>query len=538
MSVSGSIPSMLTTIIVSMMLCPSSAASTKLRSSQPLVAAPAASPSASPVAAPVAAPKAGDLVAKVKTQLATDHRALGKYSASLMSVQSEVDKTEASMLGKVLDLQTARTFFTRHEEINTANKKKEAVITSLNGQVEGLSAQLNKAQKEYLTNSKQNMLFEGRDHLKNVENQALIKSLNTELIKTADVQATLKRLSAIHKNLLNEAVTVTKTGETASRLLSKERASSATEVRKHKSLREQLVRMNNYSVACHADVTRASKQLGMVLLSESKDNQAALLTLKQKKRATDAAEQRLLAERAVLVTETKKAENEATEEVSKLKDLRGDLNVLENNILVEVEKLQAEIRAEKARVKSLSADLMANSQSDSEDMIKKEAMDKHLEDLVKKVHDDENPIIIATTEGQNDALQTELNDAYGLWKSAKTSETTALLDLDSAKAQAQAGGVSLALAEKALKTAREEGQKKVAEAVKVAAESKAKSQALIEKAQAAVAARCKSKWDEIWKGKRGQLMKCKALKEELNVEKAKQESLKLTLQAKSMSDSP
>jgi hypothetical protein len=58
-----------------------------------------------------APPKAGDLVKHVKTQLASDHQTLGKVSEALMAIQTEVATTEESMLGKVLDLQTARSFF-------------------------------------------------------------------------------------------------------------------------------------------------------------------------------------------------------------------------------------------------------------------------------------------------------------------------------------------------------------------------------------------------------------------------------------------
>jgi len=505
---------MLASIIVLVMFGPSTAATFKLR----------------------ALPRAGDLVARVKDQLASDHQALGQVSTALMSVQSEVDKTEESMLGKVLDLQTARSFFTRHEEIDTANAKKTDEISKLNNQVEGLSSNLNKVQKEFLSNSQANRQSEGKLHTQSVENDAFIGSMNQELAKKDTVQQTLAKLTGIHQNLLAEGVNVSAVGANAEEMLHKARGGSSIEVGKHKSLRAQLVRMNNYSIACHASVTKAGKKLGMLMISASKDNQASKLTLTQKKRAIDAAEQRLLAERALLVTETKKAETEAVGEVEKLKDLRADLQTLGSNIVSEVRALEAKIKAEKERVKTLSVDLMENSQAEMEHNEQKEAMEDHLKKLIQKVHDDENPILIATTEAQNDALQSELNEAYVLWKDDKTSETSALLNVDQASAQAAANQASLKMADESIATARKEGRLKVAQAVKIAAKSKAKSQVQIQKAEAAVAERCKPKWDAIWKKKRTKLVKCKAMKESLIMEKAKKDTLTETLKASAMDE--
>lgn len=476
-------------------------------------------------------PKSGDLVHQVKDALATDHRTLGKVSAALMSVQSEVDKTEENMLGKVLDLQTARSFFTRHEEIDTANDKLNSDISNLNTQVDGLSSTLSKTQKAFLSNS---MLFrdsEGKLHTQLVENGALIGNMNSELAKEDDVQKELKRLTQIHKDLMAEGVNASEVGRQAVAMLDGERGKARSEVGRHKSLRMQLVKMNNYSIACHASVVKTSKKLGMFMVSASKDNQAAQLTMAQKKKATEATEQRLLAERALLVTEVKKLENEDLQAVQKVADLRSDLQIIQNNIVKEVRELQLKMEAQKERVKSLSVDLMENEQAEMDHNAKKEAMEAHLAELVKEVHESQNPITIATTEAQNDALQAELNEAYVLWKSSKTSETAAILNVDQAAASAEAAKAGVKTVDEMLVAARKEGRKKVREAVKEAMINKAKSQVLLEKAQTALAGRCKPDWDEIWKKKRAGLVKCKQWKEELSMEKAKKDTLMTTLKA-------
>lgn len=526
----GSLATMLVGIILSAMLGPS-IASTKLRTQQLPPAFPVQQLAPSPAAEPV--PKAGDLVGQVKNQLATDHRTLGKVSASLMSVQSSVDKTEQSMLGKVLDLQTARSFFSRHEEIDTANNKMEDENAKLNAQVEDLSSTLSKEQKKYLSDAMKNRASEGKLHEQIVENNALIASMDAELSKSDDYKAELKKLEKIHRDLMAEATNLTEMGRQTETWLHTTRGNNANEVRMHKSLRYQLIAMNNYSTKCYTSVAKASQKLGMLMVSEAKDSQATALTLKQKAKATDATEQRLLAEHALLVSEVMKIEREALQGVTKVKDMRHDMTLLERNILREVNNTEAKIKEEKERIKSLSIDLMQNAQAEEEENTRKEAMDLRLEKLIAEIHDSQNPISIATTEGQNQALHAELGEGYALWKEVKRAETAALLNSEQAAADLSAEHQGLKLAEKGLAIARKEARKKVEEAVKKAAIGKAKAQAVMDKARMAIVLRCKPSWDEIWKTKRVRLVQCKNWKEELEMEAAKKSVLVTTLQAQS-----
>lgn len=274
------------------------------------------------------------------------------------------------------------------------------------------------------------------------------------------------------------------------------------------------------------------------MLAASKDSQAVQLTETQKKKAIDATEQRLLAERALLVSEIKRVEKEVLGEVARTQDLREDLQTLEHHIVSEVQELEAKIKAQKERVKTLSVDLMENQQAEEDQNTKKTATDAHLQELIKEVHASENPITIATMEGQNDALQSELEEAYGLWKTTKTTETAASLNAEQAQATLKAQRAGLKMAADAVVVAREEGNKKVAQAAKEAAKSIAKSTVMLQKAEAGLAARCKPKWDEIWTKKRSKLAKCKMMDEELMLEKAKMESLSQTLKAQAEAEMP
>jgi len=478
-----------------------------------------------------ALPQAGELVHHVKEELTESHGVLGQVSAELLSVQSSVDHTEQSMLGRVLDLQTAQTLQQRHEEVDAANSHMELDISALNEKVEELSATLSRMQRAFVDKSHLHQDSQRRFHSEIVANEVEIQSMNAELAKEHDVQEELEKLAKIHQDLVSEATEVHMAGEKSEAMLATVRSASRSEVSRHKALRAQLEAMNSYSVTCHSNVEKASKTLGHSMLAESKDNQAAAMTLTQKKKASDASEQRLLAEHALLANEVQKVEIEALHNMTRVKDLRGDLHTLGTRIVSEVRSTDTKVDSVQERVKGLRTALVENSQAEMEDMSKKKTIEAQISDLIKQVHDNENPIVIATTEAQNDALQMELHGAYVLWKTAKTAETAALLDVSQVVAEVAAGNQTLKLVAQALATARDEGQLRVEEAVKKAAVSKEQSRSLLQKAQSAIAERCKADWDAIWKTKRTTLMRCKGLAEELAVEKAKKDTLMVTLKA-------
>jgi len=509
---------MLAGVIVFLALQPSFAASTKLR-----------------LRAKKQAPMSGDVMGEVREQLAADHRTLGNVSASLMSVQSEVDRTERSMLGRVLDLQTARTFFDRHEEIDVSNVKLKQENGELNTQVEGLSKSLSEMQKKFVVDAQKYRESEGALKLEIEENDALLRSMNAELAKEDDVKAALRKLQKIHKELLKEEEQTEIVGRQAQASLDAARQKSLTEAKKHRDLRAQLINMNNYSTQCFENVEKATKKLGMVLVSESKDNEASKLTLEQKLRANDAAQQRLLSEHALIVSQVKKAEREGLNELDRVKHLQQDYQTLEANILKEIEATRKSIEAEKERVKTLRVDLMANAQAEEQEHAKKVEMDIHLEKLIKEIHDSENPIVISQTQGQNDALHMELIGAHKMYREVKRVETAMLLKIDEMNSAVEAAEEALKTAEENVIEAQKEGEEKVEAAVKKAEKSIEKSRLDIAKAEGAVAKRCKPTWDDIWKGKRAQLVKCKALKEELTMELAKKESLTQVVMAQATS---
>jgi hypothetical protein len=406
-------------------------------------------------------------------------------------------------------------------------------ITELNGEVEKLSSKLSKEWKAYLRQGQEHALAEGKLHEQTVEDKTLIGSINAELKDEDAVDKELKKLTKIHDHLQVQAEKAAKAEKKSEDLLDKAREESRQEQGKHRSLRHQIVKMNNYSLACHANVEKASKKLGLATLEETKDSQAAEMTSRQKKKAGAATEQRLLAKHAVLVSEIKKAEEESVEGVQHIQDMQKDLSVLQQSIIKQVLKSQEELRQMRKKMKTEYADLLSNTQAMSESNEQKEAMDLRLQRIMKELRENENPITIARFEGENEALSQELQEGFDLYSSSKENETRAQLNVEQANSTANAQQAALDTAEQALSDARAEAVKKVTEAAEKAAESKKAANEQYEQAKAAIAERCKSEWDPIQETKDKELDECKQTEQDLEMEQAKEESLKATLAAKS-----
>jgi hypothetical protein len=204
--------------------------------------------------------------------------------------------------------------------------------TQLNSQVEHLSSTLSQVQKQYLSDAQKNRVSEAALNQQIIESSSLIQSLNAELSHSDEIKEELKRLTKIHQDLMQEAVQAAEAGRKAETMLVEARGTNRNEVLKHSGLRRQLMAMNNYSTRCYADVAKKSTKLGMLMVAESKDNQAAEMTLKQKRKANEAAEQRLLAEHALLASEVKKVETQELQAVDKILDLINSLQLLSLNL--------------------------------------------------------------------------------------------------------------------------------------------------------------------------------------------------------------
>lgn len=470
------------------------------------------------------APKPCDIVADVKSKLADDKRALSKVSSELLSVQTNVKHHSNSLIGKVLDLETARDVRTHHKSVEAENSKLKDKISKLNAEVGGLSSTLSDVHKEFLGKQRENSLSEGELHVAIEEDETVVRNLNDRLTKEHAVQHELKKLEKMHRNLGEAAERTAKRGEKALSELAVTRRSSHDEASKHDRLRTQLKDMNKYSLDCHSRINKAATKLA--LDAQSNDTQATTMALKQTKKAAEASEERLLAEGALLVSEVKKVESAGLEGVTEIKDMRKKLKKLEDDMKREMKELEAKLHAERARLQKFNASLVENSEAAKKMAAEKNATDANITDLKKKLHKQENPVILANLTKQNEHLQAKLNHAHLLDKHSKRFEATAVAKVHNASAELEAAKKALKLAHDGIAKAHTDGAKKLAEATKQGAENRAKAKAKLEKAQAKIAAKCKTKWDAHWKVKRSRLRKCKRMETEKKKLTAKYHALK------------
>merc|ERR1719265_1701124 len=103
-----------------------------------------------------------------------------------------------------------------------------------------------------------------------------------------------------------------------------------------------------------------------------------------------------------------------------------------------------------------------------EDAGQRAMLEKELGELQQQV----SPVQYATLQGENDALQAELDQTTAMLSHSKASEAKAVTDAQQARAAAAAQKATAAIAEKGMQEAREEGQRQLAAAVAKAQESK------------------------------------------------------------------
>lgn len=485
----------------------------------------------------ISAPNAGELVRRVGDKLAVQHRTLTNVSASLMAVQSEVDSTEQSLIGRVFDMQTARTLFARHEQVVASNERARDSIMKLNQKVEQLSSFLSDAQKLFVKEGQEQRAAELKVHAQIIEDDAVIEALKAALAKESQMRQALDALMAIRKRLLEQAAQDETVGKEVLAKLKAEEQKAQAEVWKHRLLRSQVVQMHNYSVMCHDRVAKAVSTLSNAVVLESKDNQASLATYKQTQQATEAAQQRLLAENAVLRAEIKKAEGESMRGLLEIRDYKEQTETVKHKDAATIAEVQADITKVEERVGVLSKELMSNAQAEMEAMGEKEEMEKQVKKLQTQLGDDDNEIAVQTLEAQNLALQLLVKEAMKLYKASKAAEAKAIADEQDALAQQQSAQDSVKYSQEANEKSDAQGKASLDAAIEEASENKKKSESEEMAALATIEERCNAEWEVVNTTTTQELHNCTQLEEELDIQTAKKDALKGVLQAREISGS-
>lgn len=399
----------------------------------------------------------------------------------------------------------------------------------LDSNVEGLSIDLGNAQQKFALDTRTQRAQEMALSGKIAEDKILIQNLTAELTEyqQRDLPGMHAQLATEHGQLLSASRAAQQVVGQVTQDMAVAKKAKEDELAKTEGLKTYLIEVHHYNSACHDRVKALEKDVRVASAVEPRETAGLEAAKRQAQATAQATEQRLLSEGALLKAAIRKVELTVSNEIKNLHQSLSEYDELQASILSEVQILEAKIAQEKARIQSLTVSLQENVATENEDM----GMEKMLQEELAKLRGGISPITVATLQGENDALQAELNQAALLLAESQGAEAHAIVNAQEAKAQADAARESQGIAEESMRQARAEGEKQLKAEIAKMKESQDKSQMMLQKAEGAIAARCRDPWKTRQEEKDVEMAQCNRDKDELVMVKAQEDTLKQTLEA-------
>lgn len=497
----------------------------------PAAAAAPPAAGAAPVAADVAPPAVGSLVSQARDRLKADHNSLANVSEELLQVQSAIAAEEQAIFGKVLHLEAIRTMYTQHQQVEAINARLREEVEALTAEVEGLSSQLASAQRGYLTDGQALRAKEARLRASVVESQAMVEGLEFELSRGRDQEATFRALSEERQQLLNESAHASREGEAALQALAEVKAAVHREALNQTALREATVAYHDAGRACHEDAKAASEALEAAQAELPTEEAAAGATLQHEESSKKAAMQRLLAERALLIDQVRKTEDNVAHAFAALKETRLELMTLEQHLVEEIRNITTEMNLTVEHTIEVSRAADENRVRKAEDNRNKFAVQTRLVALQEKL----SPVRVASLRAENEAYSSELKHAVSLLERSKAAEALAAATAQQTAAEVEAQQRQVQESAESIQQARIEGRRLLAAAVAEATVGKARANATAQAAGAALEATCNTTWQARQQEVDKALAICNDQRAELSVLVVAKETLQQTLRSQQAS---
>jgi len=467
---------------------------------------------------------------RIGTKLQTEHQKLATVSQALLSVNGLVEKTEQSLLGKVLDVETARGLVAKHKEINAANERAQGQMRDLGAQISNLNSLLAVAESAYAKQAAAQRAAEA-------ELEAKLKA-HIEALTVQAQQATksLPGLALLNKRLRATKVQYTTDLEKVNATLKRnitgiELGEVLHEIEIQKmdeaKLRRTLLDMHNYSSSCHVQAEALEQAVEELSKKIPKQSAAEAASEMQAEATQKANNERLRAEMGLLQAEIQRTDLSSHEALATLTTDRTALNMLETGIILEVRNISNRTTVSKHRFTLLQKAIEENIGKSEEELGRKKGLTKEFHLLQERV----SPVVFAALTAENDALNKELQGAIDMVAEAKVEEAKAYAYVQQLTADENAQVSAVETAAASVDKAQEQGKEQLDRAVKQAEANKEKSMALMQKANEALKKICGKKWEEREEETDKEKEECKQNKQQLTVVQAQIQTLKSTLEA-------
>jgi len=346
------------------------------------------------------------------------------------------------------------------------------------------------------------------------------------------VEKASKVLARDREMLLNRSAHVSGEGETALRTLVQVRAAAHQEARKYRQLQDEVSKLHSIGAACLGSFARDERAVVMAQVSIPKEGAAAAATARHAEAATQASEQRLAAERAILREEIIKTEAAGAHAFAALQELQAEFKALEQNLITEVHGIDSKMNLTKVHNSAVSKSLADNHGVQADDLSRKHAIQVRLSTLQQQV----SPVVYSALHAENDAYEIELHHAVELLAKSTSAEALATVAAEQLEAEVGAQQSAVEATEKALQEARDEGQKQLQSAVSEAAVGQTNAQKVSKQAEEVLATKCKDKWESIKSDKEEEVQRCRRQKDKLSIVQAQRDTLEQALQAQQAAD--
>jgi hypothetical protein len=478
-----------------------------------------------------APPEAGDLFRRVNEKIDGERKTISAVSEELLEVGGDVAKTEQTLVGKMLDVETARSLVSKHKEIDAANARAHADFANLRHQIDSLSTLLAKSQHAY-----QEMGIAQRQAEMRLESKLAlqIQQLKDESNRIKGLKLLQGKLSTTRKQLVNKGMHTVAKGLGAKHEIQELLKAIQVEAADEFRLKRSLVEVHNYSVLCHNQAEKLTHDIGAAVALAPKQSVAAAAAERQGEATQKAATERLQAEGVLLRAQIHQTENEGAMAMVSLKQSRLALSELEQSIISEVVTISGKMNISKERQVLLEKSVQDNVGKMDEDNGRKIGLENEIAELHKQV----NPIVFAALDAENAALKVEIVEATSLLAKSKETEAQGFASLSQLQAEEEAARTAVDVAHAAVNSAQAQGQAQLQDAVGKAQESEVKAKDLETKAHAVVNERCAPKWDERETQTGDEVAECRGVGEELTIVKAQKETLEQTLKAQQSAEAP
>lgn len=472
----------------------------------------------------------GEVAQSLRYRITEDGKKIGHVAENLLSVQSDINRVEKEVLGKVFDVQTVRNFFTQHQQVVDENSKLRKDTADLNGEIESLSSQLAKAQKDAVAADKDFRAQEAGQRAKLGEDAAVIEGLQKELVHVKTLERDNEKLKEINRAIREQNTKTVDQAQLVHKELNEAKITLHDHMQSSQRLQDQLVDQHKYGNACHEKVKELEKKLGVEtarLTKESANNAAAAEAANT---AGLAAQRRLVDENAAMRAQIANAGNMIKALQLQVAGTESTIANLQTQSATELGHMKEEMGKMRQHVLVVRDSLMQNIRA-------RKMVQDRLSDTMKQIEYLEGQLRsagFAQLEIENKNLKEDLKNTAKALQMSQVEEAQAKGEMAQATAQEAALKNAAKLNADAAQHAAEAAAGQVAKAHQIAVDAKEKASEDAMNAEATVAGKCGDIWRDEHKKLISELKQCKQTRADLTSAQAQVKSMKSSLESSSV----